>query len=97
MLLIVVCMDLPDYLLQDHFSAVTSLSLSPDGWTLLTAGRDKVAILWDLRSHKKLATVPIFEAVEGKLSGSMTPSSFWEVLFMLWLTGFSWSPSQEPQ
>lgn len=47
---------------------MTSLSLTPDGWTLLTAGRDKVAILWDLRSHKKIVTVPLFEAVEGKLS-----------------------------
>jgi U3 small nucleolar RNA-associated protein 13 len=51
---------------QDHFSAVTSLSISADGWTLLSAGRDKVAILWDLRSHKKLTTVPVFEAVEGE-------------------------------
>lgn len=52
--------------LQDHFSAVTSLSLSVDGWTLLTAGRDKVAILWDLRSHTKIITVPVFEALEGE-------------------------------
>ena len=54
--------------LQDHFSAVTSLSLSVDGCTLLTAGRDKVAILWDMRTHKKIITVPVFEAVEGKLA-----------------------------
>ena len=29
-------------ILQGHFSAVTSLSLSPDGWLLLSGGRDKV-------------------------------------------------------
>ncbi len=50
---------------QAHFSAVTALSLSPDGWTLLSAGRDKVAVLWDLRKYAQLATVPIHEAVEG--------------------------------
>ncbi len=52
--------------MQDHFSAVTSLSFTPEGDRLLTAGRDKVAILWDLPSHKKLATVPVYEAVEGE-------------------------------
>jgi len=58
---------------QAHFSAVTALSLSPDGWTLLSAGRDKVAVLWDLRKYAQLATVPIHEAVEGAhpLSGCL--------------------------
>lgn len=50
---------------QGHFSAVTSLALSPDGWLLLSAGRDKVVVVWDLRQGTKLATVPVFEAVEG--------------------------------
>ena len=44
---------------------MTSLSLSADGWTLLSAARDKVAVLWDLRKYAKLATVPVHEAVEG--------------------------------
>ncbi len=30
--------------LDKHFSAVTSIALSTDGWSLLSAGRDKV--LW---------------------------------------------------
>ena len=51
---------------QDHYSAVTSLSLVPEGNLLLTAGRDKVAILWDVHTHKKLATIPVFEAIEGE-------------------------------
>ncbi len=52
--------------LQSHFSAVTSLALSSDGWVLLSGGRDKVVTCWDLRSHSKLATVPVFESVEGE-------------------------------
>ena len=44
---------------------MTSLALSADGWTLLSAGRDQIAALWDLRTHARLATVPTFEAVEG--------------------------------
>ena len=47
---------------------MTSLSLSADGWTLLSAARDKVAVLWDLRKYAKLATVPVHEAVEGAQS-----------------------------
>ena len=34
---------------QGHFSAVTSLSLSPDGWLLLSGGRDKVRSGWCFR------------------------------------------------
>ena len=34
---------------QAHFSAVTSLALSPDGWLLLSGARDKVVVVWDLR------------------------------------------------
>jgi len=44
---------------------VTSLSISPDGWTLLSGGRDGVVIAWSLRDYKKLATVPVYEALEG--------------------------------
>ena len=51
--------------LQGHFAAVTALALAPDGWTLLSAGRDKVAVAWDLRKQTKLRTTPLYEAVEG--------------------------------
>jgi WD40 repeat protein len=44
---------------------VTSLSLSADGWTLLSGGRDSVVILWSLRDHAKLATIPVYEPLEG--------------------------------
>jgi WD40 repeat protein len=50
---------------QGHFSAVTSLALAPDNWTLLSASRDRTVHMWDLRTHAKIATVPIHEAVEG--------------------------------
>jgi U3 small nucleolar RNA-associated protein 13 len=51
--------------LSGHFSAVTSLALSPDGWQLLSGGRDKVVCLWDLRTNARVATVPVYEALEG--------------------------------
>ena len=51
--------------MQGHFNAATALSIASDGWTLLSAGRDNVAILWDLRSYKKTTTIPVFEAIEG--------------------------------
>ncbi len=44
---------------------MTSLSLSSDSWTLVSAGRDKVVQTWDVRKHLKLTTVPVYEAVEG--------------------------------
>ena len=58
--------------LQGHFSTVTSLSFTPDGWTLLSAGRDKVAMLWDIRTHAMLATIPLYQAVEGTALGLYT-------------------------
>jgi len=45
---------------------VTSLSLAPDGWSLLSAGRDKVVHVWDLRKNTKVVTIPVYEALEGK-------------------------------
>ena len=50
---------------QGHFSAVTDLSLAPDNWTLLSAARDKVVMLWDLRTFQKVATIPANEVLEG--------------------------------
>lgn len=51
--------------LQGHYSAVTSLCLAPDGWSLISAGRDKVVHVWDLRKNTKLVTIPVYEALEG--------------------------------
>ena len=52
--------------MQAHNSAATSLALAPDGWSLLSGGRDGIVVLWDLRSHQQLAVVPVYEAVEGE-------------------------------
>lgn len=47
--------------LDGHNSVVRSFSVTPDGWTLLTAGRDKIVNAWDLRKFKLLKTVPVLE------------------------------------
>jgi len=47
-----------------HYSAVTSLTFSADGHTMLSSGRDKICVIWDVRSHQATRTVPVFESVE---------------------------------
>ncbi|XP_069380930.1 transducin beta-like protein 3 [Paralichthys olivaceus] len=51
--------------LQSHYSAVTSLSFSADGDTMVSSGRDKICTVWDLETRKAKRTVPVYEAVEG--------------------------------
>ncbi|KAL8538391.1 hypothetical protein ACS0TY_000402 [Phlomoides rotata] len=50
--------------LEKHQSTVTSIAISEDGWTLLTAGRDKVVNLWNLHDYSCRTTVPTYEALE---------------------------------
>ncbi|XP_053413860.1 transducin beta-like protein 3 isoform X2 [Nycticebus coucang] len=50
--------------LTAHYSVITSLAFSTDGCTMLSSGRDKICIVWDLRSHQVTRTVPVFESVE---------------------------------
>ncbi|PIA55623.1 hypothetical protein AQUCO_00700140v1 [Aquilegia coerulea] len=50
--------------LEKHFSTVTSLAVSENGWTLLSAGRDKIVNLWDLRNYEFKLTVPTYEVLE---------------------------------
>ncbi|MGH0130176.1 UNVERIFIED_CONTAM: hypothetical protein FKN15_048954 [Acipenser sinensis] len=50
--------------LESHYSAVTSLSFAPDGNTLVSSGRDKICIVWDLKTKTPTRTVPVFETVE---------------------------------
>ncbi|XP_057254106.1 transducin beta-like protein 3 isoform X1 [Pezoporus wallicus] len=49
--------------LDGHFSAVTSLVFA-DGNTLLSSGRDKICIVWDLKTRENKHTVPVYESVE---------------------------------
>lgn len=52
--------------LSGHVSAVTSLDFSlNNGQTLLSAGRDKVILLWDLSTGRNKGTVTVFEGIEG--------------------------------
>ncbi|XP_061830325.1 transducin beta-like protein 3 [Nerophis lumbriciformis] len=53
--------------LQSHYSAVTCLSFSPDGDTMISSGRDKICTVWDLKSQTAKRTVPVYEALEGVL------------------------------
>ncbi|KAI4343751.1 hypothetical protein L6164_011061 [Bauhinia variegata] len=60
--------------LDNHRSAVTSLAVSEDERTLLSAGRDKVVTLWDLHDYSNKKTVVTNEAVEAVcVIGSRSP------------------------
>ncbi|CAN0878554.1 Protein TORMOZ EMBRYO DEFECTIVE, partial [Linum grandiflorum] len=50
--------------LDKHFSTVTSMAVSEDGRTLLTAGRDKVVNVWDLNDFTCKTTVLAYEVLE---------------------------------
>ena len=45
---------------------MTDLALAPGNWSLLSAARDSVVIMWDLRTFAKLATFPVYEVLEGE-------------------------------
>lgn len=51
--------------LDAHVGAPTSLAFSPDGQTLVSGGRDRVAVVWDLRAKKATRTIATREALEG--------------------------------
>ncbi len=62
--------------LTNHMSAVTGLRLSQDGNTLLTAGRDQIVSVWDVKDTSSsssssgdavvlLESLPVYEVVEG--------------------------------
>jgi WD40 repeat protein len=66
--------------LRKHFSAVTGLAVSADGWTLLSVGRDKVANAWNLRDNSLITTVPVYEALEVRLR-SLYGKLVWETRY----------------
>uniref|UniRef100_A0A1J3DCT9 Transducin beta-like protein 3 n=1 Tax=Noccaea caerulescens TaxID=107243 RepID=A0A1J3DCT9_NOCCA len=55
-------------ILNKHFSAVTSIAVSEDGWTLLSAGRDKVVNVWDLHDYSCKTTVATYEVLEAVIT-----------------------------
>lgn len=50
--------------LNGHLSTVTSMAVSEDGGTLVSTGRDKVVMLWDLNDYSCKKTVLTYEALE---------------------------------
>lgn len=50
--------------LDSHVSVVRSLDYSPDSQILVSASRDKTAIIWDARSWKSRKVMAILESVE---------------------------------
>lgn len=47
-----------------HFSKVTSIQFTPDGQNMVSSGRDRVLILWNINESKALRTVPVYESIE---------------------------------
>ncbi|KAM4632578.1 transducin beta-like protein 3 [Discoglossus pictus] len=52
------------FVLETHYSAVTSLCFSIDGNTMISSGRDKICTVWDLVNKSPKRTVPVYESVE---------------------------------
>ena len=50
--------------LDSHVSVVRSLAFSPQENALVSASRDKTLILWDAKSWKQRATIPVLEGIE---------------------------------
>lgn len=50
--------------LTGHLTQVTSLSFTDDGQFLVSSGRDKVLILWDLQKQQQVRVVPTYETIE---------------------------------
>lgn len=55
----------PRLALKGHFSKVCGLVLHTDGNHLISCGRDKVVILWDLKKQCAVNTIPLYEGLEG--------------------------------
>lgn len=56
-----------------HFSKITSLQFCPDGKLMVSSGRDRVLILWDLNETKALKVIPVYESIEATI---LLPPSF---------------------
>ncbi|XP_071440764.1 transducin beta-like protein 3 [Hetaerina americana] len=59
----------PVFILKGHFSAITALEFDSGNNYLISAGRDKVLIVWDLTNNGAVVrTVPTFESIESMVS-----------------------------
>lgn len=55
--------------LSGHCSTITGLAITPDNGKMISVGRDKLAIYWDLTATSstlgsKIRTIPLYESVE---------------------------------
>ncbi|KAL0270191.1 UNVERIFIED_CONTAM: hypothetical protein PYX00_007677 [Menopon gallinae] len=53
------------YQFSGHYSKITSISFHHSNKYLVSCGRDKVIMLWDLEKKKCIKTFPAFECLEG--------------------------------
>ncbi|CAF1358144.1 unnamed protein product [Rotaria sordida] len=54
-------------ILQGHMSTVTSLVLHNDH-NLISSGRDRVVIMWDLQTQSSIRTIPVMESIEALIA-----------------------------
>lgn len=52
-------------ILSGHFSKITSLNFHEDGNYLISSGRDRVLILWDISTGTSIRVLPVYEGIEG--------------------------------
>ena len=45
-------------------SQVTSIAFPKSGWELISAGRDRILTVWDLRNGSVTKTIPVFEVCQ---------------------------------
>ncbi|XP_046382433.1 transducin beta-like protein 3 [Ischnura elegans] len=56
------------FTLKGHFSTITALEFDLENNYLISSGRDKVLIIWDLKNNGAVVrTVPTFESIEGMI------------------------------
>ncbi|KAL0100232.1 hypothetical protein PUN28_019568 [Cardiocondyla obscurior] len=53
------------FVLSGHFSKVTSLNFHENGNYLISSGRDRVLILWDILTATSIRILPVYEGIEG--------------------------------
>lgn len=55
----------PSLTLKGHFSRVCALTIHNDNNHVISCGRDKVVILWNLNEQCAVSTIPLYEGLEG--------------------------------
>nr|XP_018915495.1 PREDICTED: transducin beta-like protein 3 [Bemisia tabaci] len=53
--------------LKGHFSKVTGVVVCKETNQLISCSRDKVMIVWDLKSYTQILTIPVYESLEALL------------------------------